>query len=255
MSVSKRLSIMDALKSLIHSGIEVDSLHWTRFAFLCCCLHIFLIGVCDHEKLTLKEAFSPYLIPSLNQDLREHIEKALNVDMVQLADEFSEYHPGQGSVDQEERSSAYKSLNDPTSHNVSSTAAAVTNNLVDEENRQADPTAIEDPFTDVDANGIPDKSFDTPDCVTSGFGLNGSFKPCNKLKFWNYVDAMLEQLHKSAHKQSGGQAAGYKDAYHKAMVKFLQLDLQEFPGCHKVLSLTKGSQPAWQETIQKKLLW
>lgn len=34
MSVSKRLSIMDALKLLIHSGMEVDSSHWTRFAFL-----------------------------------------------------------------------------------------------------------------------------------------------------------------------------------------------------------------------------
>ncbi|KAG1898610.1 uncharacterized protein F5891DRAFT_955235, partial [Suillus fuscotomentosus] len=219
------------------------------------CLRIFLIGVCDHEKLTLKEAFSPYLIPSLHQDLVEHIEKTLNVDMVQLADEFSEYHPGQGSADQEERSGAYESLNDPTSHDASSTAAAVTNNLVDEEDRQADPTAIEGPFTDADANEIPDESFGTPDCATSGFGLDGGFKKWNKQKFWNYVDAMLEQLRKSAREQSGGQTAGYEDAYHKAMVEFLQLDLQEFPGRRKALSLVKGSQPVWQETIQKKLLW
>ncbi|KAG2150282.1 uncharacterized protein EDB93DRAFT_1103516 [Suillus bovinus] len=220
MSVSKRLSIMDALKPLIHSGMEVDSSHWTRFAFL-----------------------------------REHIEKALNVDMVQLADEFLEYHPGQGSADQEERSSAYKSLDDPTSHDASSTAAAVTNNLVDEEDRQADPTAICYNWDNADANEIPDESFGTPDCATSGFGLDGGFKKWNKQKFWNYVDAMLEQLHKSAHEQSGGQTAGYEDVYRKAMVEFFQLNLQEFPGRHKALSLVKGSQPVWQETIQKKLLW
>ncbi|KAG2129946.1 hypothetical protein DEU56DRAFT_956150, partial [Suillus clintonianus] len=218
------------------------------------CLRIFLIGVGDHEKVTLQEAFSPYLIPSLHQDLREHIETALDVDMVQLVNEFSQDHPGQGSGDQEGRSDTHESLSDPTSKDASFTDAAVTNNLVSREDPGTNSAATEDPFADVDEDGSPDEFLDASGCAPSGFGLDGGLRKWNKMKFWNYVDAMLEQVRESARTESEGHAARYEDAYRKAMVEFLQLDLQEFPGRRKVPSLAKGPQPAWQETIQKKLL-
>jgi hypothetical protein len=44
------------------------------------------------------------------------------------------------------------------------------------------------------------------------------------------------------------------------MVEFHQSDLQEYPGRRKGLTLTaktvpKATQPAWQDTIETKLLW
>ncbi|KAG1753107.1 hypothetical protein EDD22DRAFT_850532 [Suillus occidentalis] len=237
-SITKRSSIMDALKPLIHSGMEVDSSHWTRFAFL------------DHEKVTLGEAFLPYLIPSLHQDLQQHIETMLKVNMDQLMKEFSQDHPDQGSWDEGENSDTQENLPHPTGDVVSSTRATGAT-----EDPDADPASIEDPVANLDENGIPDEFLDTPNCVTSGFGLDGGLRKWNKQKFWNYIDAMLEQIHETAHQESNGHAARYEDAYRKTMVEFLQLNLQEFPGHHKVLSLSKGPQPAWQETIQKKLLW
>lgn len=256
--------------------IGLDSLFWwvssTFSIFLLNsrqrrCLRIFLIGVQDHEKVTLGEAFSPYLVPSLHQDLRQHIETALKVNMDQLMKEFSQDHPGQGSWDEGENSDAQENLPDPIGDVASSTRATGAT-----EDPDADPASIEDPVANVDENGIPDEFLDTPDCVTSGFGLDGSLRKWNKQKFWNYVDAMLEQIRETARQESDGHAAGYEDAYRKyvisphtiyspdgsmnrVMVEFLQLDLQEFPGRRKVSSLSKGPQPAWQETIQKKLLW
>ncbi|KAG2115375.1 uncharacterized protein F5147DRAFT_834423, partial [Suillus discolor] len=91
--IIKRTSIMDALKPLIHSGMEVDSSHWTRFAFLRRCIRIFLIGVRDHKKVSLQDLFSPYLIASLHPDLQQHIQQTLKVNLVQLAQELEDGTP------------------------------------------------------------------------------------------------------------------------------------------------------------------
>ncbi|KAG1812687.1 hypothetical protein EV424DRAFT_1542023 [Suillus variegatus] len=224
---------MDALKPLIHSGMEVDSSHRTRFVFLQRCIHIFLIRVHDHEKVSLQNLFSPYLIASLHPDLQQHIEKTLKVDLNQ------------------------DDISDTTRKDANHTGSAVTINI-ETLGEEADTNTIvpTDAFVDVDADAdrISDEYLD-PGSSTSGFRLNSSVPKWNKQKCWNYIDAMLEQIRESVREASDGNTAVYEDAYHKAMVDILQLDLQEFPGCYKVPTLSKAMQPAWQEMIQKKLLW
>ncbi|KAG1828026.1 hypothetical protein EV424DRAFT_1537029 [Suillus variegatus] len=251
-SIIKRLSIMDALKPLIHSGMEVDSSHWTRFAFLRRCLRIFLIGVRDHEKISLQDLFSPYLIASLYPDLQQHIEITLEVDLVQLAQELQDGTAhASGSGNQNGNPSAHQSTND-TAHEDASQAGATVH--LGDESVDVFANAGADADADADADGIPDEYVD-PGCLTSGFGLDGSEPRWNKQKFWNYIDTMLEQIRESAREVSNGSSAAYEDAYRKAMVEILQLDLQEFPGRRKFITLSKVAQPMWQETIQKKLLW
>ncbi|KAG1734733.1 uncharacterized protein EDB91DRAFT_1250852 [Suillus paluster] len=247
-SIIKRLSIMDALKPLIHSGMEVDSSHWTRFAFLRRCLRIFLIGVHDHEKLSLQDLFSPYLIASLYPDLQQHIEITLKVDLVQLAQELQDGTAhASGSGNQNGTPSAHQGTNDTTHEDASQAKSAV--DLGDKS-----VNLFVNAGVDTDVDGISDNYVD-PGCSSSGFGLDGSEPKWNKQKFWNYIDAMLEQIRESARDVSDGSSAAYEDAYRKAMVEILQLDLQEFPGRRKFITLSKAAQPMWQETIQKKLLW
>ncbi|KAG0693202.1 hypothetical protein DFH29DRAFT_1007547 [Suillus ampliporus] len=174
-SVSKKLSIMDALKLIIHSGMEVDSSHWTRFAFLRC-LRMFLIGVSDHKKVALQDLFSPYLIPSLHPDLQHHIMSQLHS------------HPDLAFGHQDGSPADSEEDVDPN----------------------ADVVADADIDADVDADtdGINDDSTD------SGFRLQGSPAKWNKQKFWNYIDTMLEQVHESAHHEMGARSGSrYEDAY------------------------------------------
>ncbi|KAG0691903.1 hypothetical protein DFH29DRAFT_1009872 [Suillus ampliporus] len=232
-SVSKKLSIMDALKPIIHSGMEVDSSHWTRFAFLRQCLRMFLIGVSDHKKVALRDLFSPYLIPSLHPDLQHHI--------------MSQLHPPRpGLWASDESPGTHQSLIDTTCDDVNHDTQVADS----EEDVDPNADAVADADVDADADGINDDGAD------SGFGLQGSPTKWNKQKFWNYIDAMLEQVRESAHRETGTRSGSrYEDAYRKVMIEILQLDLQEFPGRRKVPTLMKTTQPVWQDTIQKNLLW
>ncbi|KAG2073777.1 hypothetical protein BDR04DRAFT_1009952, partial [Suillus decipiens] len=161
-SISKRSSIMDALKSIIHSSMEVDSSHWTRFAFL--------------------DLFSPYLIPSLHPDLQHHIMSQLHINIQQLAEEFQQSHPDLIFGHQDE-------------------SPDTTNN-----NDNHDDTQVVD-------------SEEHADRTDSGFGLQGSPSKWNKQKFWNYVDAMLEQVRDSAYHETGSHSGlKYEDAYCKYVI-------------------------------------
>jgi hypothetical protein len=69
--------------------------------------------------------------------------------------------------------------------------------------------------TDVDA----DAHVDDDDCANSGFGLQGSPPKWNKQKFWNYIDAMLEQVRDSAYCETGTHSGSkYEDAYRKYVI-------------------------------------
>ncbi|KAG2126139.1 hypothetical protein BD769DRAFT_1668573 [Suillus cothurnatus] len=259
-SISKRLSIMDALKPIIHSGMEVDSSHWTRFAFLRRCLRIFLIGVSDHEKIALKGLFSPYLIPSLHPDLQHHIMSQLHVDIQQLAEEFQQSHPDLVFGHQDESPGTNNNANNCDNTQVVDSEEHADPNADGDGDADADGDADVDVDADanLDTDVDADAHVDDDDRANSGFGLQGSPPKWNKQKFWNYVDAMLEQVRDSAYRETGTRSGSkYEDAYRKAMIEVLQLDLQEFPGRRKgptVMNL-KVMQPVWQDTIQKNLLW
>jgi hypothetical protein len=73
------------------------------------------------------------------------------------------------------------------------------------------------PDVDVDMNVDADVDYD--DGADSGFGLQGSPPKWNKQKFWNYIDAMLEQVCESAYHETGARSGSkYEDAYHKYVI-------------------------------------
>ncbi|KAG1878926.1 hypothetical protein F4604DRAFT_1679793 [Suillus subluteus] len=149
-SVSKKLSIMDVLKPIIHSSMEVDSSHWTRFAFL--------------------DIFSPYLIPSLHPDLQHHIMSQLCIDIPQLTEEFRQSHPDLAFGHQDE-----SSLTDTTRNDANHDPQADPNvDAVGDEDAVGDVDAVRDVDADADVDGIDDDSAD------SGFGLQGSPPKWNK---------------------------------------------------------------------------
>jgi len=161
------------------------------------CLRIFLIGVGDHEKLSLRDLFSPYIIPSLHPDLRQHIEN-------ELGEKIEEDDAGQSSEDQDLADAAFvhaRSHQD-TSHAEREVITISVTNFGDGD---ADANA------NTDADGIPD---DEADVGCSGFGLDGSVPKWNKQKFWNYVDATLEAVRENARRESNSQS-GYEEVYRK----------------------------------------
>jgi hypothetical protein len=53
-----------------------------------CLLRIFLIGVSDYKNASINDLFSPYLIPSLKQDMQCKVERELGVNIAQLEDDL-----------------------------------------------------------------------------------------------------------------------------------------------------------------------
>ncbi|KAG2063047.1 hypothetical protein BDR04DRAFT_1123526 [Suillus decipiens] len=149
--IIKKISIMDALKPLIRSGMEVNSSHWTRFAFL----------------VFLQELFSPYLIVLLYPDLQQHIKKTLKVNLVQLVQELED-----GTTHASGSRNQY-GINDTTHKDVNHTGSTVTINI-ENSGEEADtdtnvPTdAFVDADVDADADRISDEHLD-PGCSTSDF--------------------------------------------------------------------------------------
>jgi hypothetical protein len=174
-----------------------------------CCLRIFLIGVSDHEKLSLKELFSPYIISSLHLDLREHIEKKLDVNIAQLVEEYQQDDPLACQP-----SAHFGSHQDVSDTDREVITINVTNfGLEEDVNTNADTDAV-DADGDRDADGILD---DIADAGCSGFGLDGSAPKWTKQKFWNYVDAMLEQVRENA-RHASNDHSGYEEAYRKYVI-------------------------------------
>ncbi|KAG1730145.1 uncharacterized protein EDB91DRAFT_1310677 [Suillus paluster] len=163
-------------------GMEVDSSHWTRFAFL--------------------DLFSPYLIPSLHPDLQHHIMSQLHVDIQQLAEEFQQSHPDLVFGHQDESPGTHQIRIDTTNDN-----ANYNTQVVDSE-EHADPNADADADADVDVDADADADMDVDvdanldadvdvdedadtdadgiddddDGTDSGFGLQGSPPKWNKQK-------------------------------------------------------------------------
>ncbi|KAI6137705.1 hypothetical protein BKA82DRAFT_35783 [Pisolithus tinctorius] len=85
-SIVKQTCIIEVGKAVACSspGMEVDASHWARLAFLCCCLHLFLIGVGDHKIAPLSTCFTPRLIPMLKSDMHTKVERNLGINISEI---------------------------------------------------------------------------------------------------------------------------------------------------------------------------
>jgi hypothetical protein len=179
----------------------------------------------DHEKIALKGLFSPYLIPSLHPDLQHHIMSQLHVDIQRLVEEFQQSHPDLVFGHQDESPGTNNNANNCDNTQVGDSEEHADPNTDGDGDVDADADADVDVDVDVDVDAKLDTDMDADahvddnDHANSGCGLQGSPPKWNKQKFWNYVDAMLEQVHDSAYCETGTHSGSkYEDAYHKYVI-------------------------------------
>ncbi|KAL4070110.1 hypothetical protein V8B97DRAFT_1917824 [Scleroderma yunnanense] len=159
-SVLKGTSIRDTLAPLVNNGMEVDSSHWTRLAFL------------DYDKIPLKKIFSPQLLTYIPDKFHGQLEKELNIDITQLSEELdhgltNDDHSGQ-EVDED------KDIR------------------VDGENNDHDNVNGNDTYGgDLDAKGIPDDDFDENESILDLY----SEIHWTKQHFWKYIDHNLKKTY------------------------------------------------------------
>ncbi|KAG1879857.1 hypothetical protein F4604DRAFT_1923064 [Suillus subluteus] len=253
-SIVKRSSIMETTKSLAHHcGIEVDSMHWNRFAFLRRCLHIFLISVDNYKAVSLKVLFSNSLIPSLHKDLCVKINKKLSIDIDAIECGIH------GNVDQDfELDTPSADIEDPLDEDQ------LMHDTENADNSGNGGSQQEDEDKNVRDEGAEDESQGGEDLPAvgeenSGFKSKGRRTVYSSTKFWKFMDDSLEGIHKLAKIQVAEQGPNssltYEHAFHDILVEYFQLDLVEFPGRRVVLKLLSTSSPQWQTTIQNNLFW
>ncbi|KAG1871534.1 hypothetical protein F4604DRAFT_2014517 [Suillus subluteus] len=248
-SIIKRSSIIDTARSLSHGCLEVDASHWNRYAFLRRCLRIFLIGTGNYKTIPLKDIYSPSLLPSLHRDLRVKVGDALGVD-VGLDDFDSDpiVEGGGGQVDENGADSmggveggmnGANAEDDGTDPNINHDGPGDG----DEDEPERDLSDVAEKF-ELDPND-------------SGFGGNGKRAVFTSSKFWRFVDASLEGVHKmgKAEAEELGDGTPVENIVRNILVEYFQQDLAEFPGKRTVPKLISVANPQWQTKIQTDLLW
>ncbi|KAG1726442.1 uncharacterized protein EDB91DRAFT_1254345 [Suillus paluster] len=254
-SLAKRMSVMDAAKSLTHSIIEVDASHWNRYAFLRWCLQICLIGISDFKTIPLKDLYSTSLIPSLHRDLHVKIAEALNCNVGIDACETNEQHANAtegNTFDLDHQCSTGElgatydrgddlgecDATDDHGDNFGEGDHTMDNQEEDEfcENRDDEKEETGQQEPEVDDGG-------------SGFiqGTNSKHPKFTSTKFWNFMDCSLKAIHKAAREEAGDyEGAGrgaYENAVQNILVEYFQMDLVEFPGSMVVPKLLATTSP------------
>ncbi|KAH7904811.1 hypothetical protein BJ138DRAFT_1119056 [Hygrophoropsis aurantiaca] len=241
-SILKRQSIVETVKSLVQGGMEVDAAHWIRFAFLRRVLWVFLIGTgsTGPNYIPLGKLFSRYLVDSLAKDLRAKVEDKLDINISQML--LVECDANQGDDNDD----------DAEAENEIETGVAL-----DGEDVYAQPPPPSQPDnTDVSASNPTDGDNETADQEDSdsGFGLNGGPAKWSQSKYWNYIDFTLDNMR--AHvKSRTSNRVDYDKEFRNLMMRWFQLDLQEYPGGRMPCKLFKTTTPQWQTTIDDNLIW
>ncbi|KAG2142876.1 uncharacterized protein EDB93DRAFT_1252138 [Suillus bovinus] len=239
-------------KSLAHHcGIEVDSMHWNRFAFLRC-LHIFLIGVDDYKTVPLNALFSNSLILSLHKDLHVKINQKLGIDIDAIergmhGDINQDIEPDAPAADIK----GYLDEDQPMHDTENTDNSGNGSSHQDDEDKNARDEGAEDEYQDEeDLPAVSEGS--------SGFKGKGRHAIYSSSKFWKFIDDSLDGICKLAKTQVSEQGPNgsltYEHAFRNILVEYFQLDLAEFPGKRVVPKLLSTTSPQWQTTIQNKLL-
>ncbi|KAG2156929.1 uncharacterized protein EDB93DRAFT_1247117 [Suillus bovinus] len=256
-SIVKCTSIADVTRSLARSrsGMEVDSTHWNRIALLRRLLRIFLISVSDYKTASIKYLFSPYLIPSLKQDLRDKVARELDIDVKQLERDIFE-----GDFDDVPETDVNPSQT-PTETQVNTNHAPSARRdidvnveqFADESGMQQDANG-EDEESDVSSGANSVVLLDNP--LDSGFRLaeGMAVRYNSTTKFWNFVDHSLSIMRKISVESSPIVTEQDKELQ-KLFIEIFQADLAEFPGGKKVSKLISKTNPRWQTAIQTGLIW
>ncbi|KAG1872269.1 hypothetical protein F4604DRAFT_1925889 [Suillus subluteus] len=245
-SIIKRTSIIDTTRSLAHGCLEVDAPHWNRFAFLRRCLCIFLIGTGNYKTIPLQDIYSP----SLHQDLHVKVGDALGVNVG--LDDFDSDPIVEGGGQVDENSADGMGGVEGSMNGVNAKDGGTDLNINHDGLGDGDE---DEPERDV--SGVAEKEKYELDPNDSGFGGNGKRTIFTSSKFWRFVDASLEGVHKmgKAEAEELGDGTPAENIVRNILVEYFQQDLAEFPGKRSVPKLLSIANPQWQMKIQTDLLW
>ncbi|KAG2086657.1 uncharacterized protein F5147DRAFT_791703 [Suillus discolor] len=259
-SVVKRTSIADVTRALAcsGSGMEVDSTHWNRIALLWHLLQIFLIGVSDYKNASINDLFSPYLIPSLKQDIWRKVERELGVNIAQLEDDLFGTNDALESNDQASPDTPTGNGHAPNARRIEDGANMDNEELEDQSGVQiggGDANGEEEELNGL-GNSVKTAAVLLDDPMDSGFGLveGTPAQYTNTIRFWNFVDHLLLVMRQIS-KEASLIPTEQEKELQKLFIEIFQADLAEFPGGKKVSKLISRTNPRWQTTIQTKLIW
>ncbi|KAG1764901.1 hypothetical protein EV702DRAFT_1204826 [Suillus placidus] len=245
-SIARRTSITDVARTMAHGCIEVDVAHWNRLAFLRCCLRVYLLGTSNYKNVPLSILYSPLLIPSLPQEVRQKIGPQLGIDIDEIERSMLDAEEDDGGADdtngfQDTIVASPRIINSGDAHDDSESINAD----VDYDKDDADFEPNVGNLEGIEGNNsvVAEKAKPETDLYTAG-------------RFWNFVDSSLTGARNAAKEQAmADKGPAFEKAYSDILVQFLQQDLSDFPGKTKVPALLSTNRPQWQVTIQNELLW
>ncbi|KAG2051956.1 hypothetical protein BDR06DRAFT_1059594 [Suillus hirtellus] len=228
MSVVKRTSIADVMRALARSGsgMEVDSTHWNRIAFL--------------------------------QDMWGKVEHELGVNIKQLENKLFGTDHMLGSNNQAPLDTPTDDDHVPSARRIENSANMDDNELENQSGaQQGDGDANgEEEELNGPRNSVETAAVLLDDPLDSRFRLVEGIPAwyTNTIRFWNFVDHSLLIMCQIS-KEASSIPAKQEKELQKLFIEIFQADLTEFPGGKKVSKLISRMNPHWQTAIQTKLIW
>jgi hypothetical protein len=184
-------------------------------------LRIFLIGIGDYRSIPLKDLYSTSLLPSLHQDLRIKISKALDCDMDLGVSENDEQHTdnADGNVHHSEEQDPEGDIGATDDHGDDFGEGEHTLENGEEgsgfhENREEEDEEEGEEMTDQQESEVNDGG--------SGFSKtkDGKGPKFTSTKFWNFVDCSLQAIRQAAQQEAGpNHDTSARGAYENAVRK------------------------------------
>jgi hypothetical protein len=168
-------------------------------------LCIFLIGISNYRSIPLKDLYSTLLLPSLHQDLRIKISKALNCNMDLGVSKNDEQHTDNANTNvdhsEEQDPKGDNGVTDDHGDNFGEGEHTLENGEEGSgfrENREEEDEEEEgEEMTDQQESEVNDGG--------SGFSKrkNGKGPKFTSMKFWNFVNCSLQAIHQAAQQEAG----------------------------------------------------
>ncbi|KAG2056571.1 hypothetical protein BDR06DRAFT_969950 [Suillus hirtellus] len=203
MSIAKRTSITDIARTMAHGCIEVDAAHWNRLAFLRC-LRVYLLGTCNFKNVPLSILYSPLLISSLPQEVRQKIGLQLSINIDEIEHGMLDAEEDSGGADDTNGSqdtivASPRIIDSGDAHDDSESISADVD--CDKDDTDFKPSVGNLEGIEGDDLVVAEKAKPDPDLYTAG-------------RFWNFVDSSLMGACNAAKEQAmADKGPAFEKAY------------------------------------------
>ncbi|KAI6006647.1 hypothetical protein F5J12DRAFT_939363 [Pisolithus orientalis] len=199
-------------------------------------------GTSDHKVAALDICFTPHLIPNLKSDMCKKLKQELHINISDM--EWTLFKDNANEDDTSKGNNNWEPLTKPS----------IDLDLRDPSLGLDNPVAINADTDDTPDLENPGSDANELDEMDSGFRLvSGKAAHFNSNKFWNYMDYMLNLLHKSVCKDAASKE-DFETTISSVFVQIFQDDLVDCPGNRRGAKILAVN-PQWQTTTQQGLMW